>query len=135
MSLSNAAETAVLEQIFKGIALPWNANTNLWIALYTANPDETGSATTNEATYGGYARIPVDRTTDLSVTGNTITNLNLEQFAVCTSGTNTITHSALVTTASGAGTIIVYAPLGDAIGVSTGIQPQFGPSSISYSIN
>jgi len=44
MSFSNSAETSVLEQIFIGTALPWNGNTNLWIALYTADPGEAGSA-------------------------------------------------------------------------------------------
>lgn len=44
MSFSNSAETSVLEQIFVGTALPWNGNTNLWIALHTADPGEAGTA-------------------------------------------------------------------------------------------
>jgi len=32
MSFSNTAETAVLNQIFVGTALPWDANTDLWLA-------------------------------------------------------------------------------------------------------
>ena len=38
MSFSNAAETAVLNQVFIGTALPWNANTDLYLALHTADP-------------------------------------------------------------------------------------------------
>ena len=70
MSFSNAAETAVLNQVFKGTALPWNANTDLWLALHTADPGEAGTATTSEATYGGYARVPLTRASDFTVSGN-----------------------------------------------------------------
>jgi hypothetical protein len=135
MSFSNSAETSVLEQVFVGTALPWNGNTNLWIALYTADPGEAGTAVTNEATYGGYARVTLTRASDFTVSGNQITNANLEQFAQCTSGSNTITHAALVTTSSGAGTIIVRAQLNTSIPVSTGIQPQFAANSLTFTLD
>lgn len=135
MSFSNTAETAILEQVFKGVALPWNANTDLWLALHTADPTETGTAVSSEATYGGYARVPLNRATDITVTGNQITNTNLEQFAQCTSGSNTITHASIVTNASGAGTIIVKGALNTSIGVTTGIQPQFAPNSITFELD
>jgi hypothetical protein len=135
MSFSNSAETSVLEQVFVGTALPWNGNTNLWIALYTADPGEAGTAVTNEATYGGYARVTLTRATDFTVSGNQITNANLEQFAQCTSGSNTITHAAIVTTSSGAGTIIVRAQLNTSIPVSTGIQPQFAANSLTFTLD
>jgi hypothetical protein len=135
MSFSNSAETSVLEQVFVGTALPWNGNTNLWIALYTADPGEAGTAVTNEATYGGYARVTLTRASDFTVSGNQITNANLEQFAQCTSGSNTITHAAIVTTSSGAGTIIVRAQLNTSIPVSTGIQPQFAANSLTFTLD
>jgi hypothetical protein len=135
MSFSNSAETAVLEQIFKGTALPWNANTNLWIALHTADPGEAGTAITSEASYGSYARIPLARATDFTVTGNQVSNANLEQFAQCTSGSNTITHASIVDTASGAGNIIIKAPLNTSIPVSTGIQPQFASGALVFTLD
>ena len=135
MSFSNSTEEDVLQQVFIGTALPWNANTDLWIALYTASPGEAGSATTNEATYGSYARIALARSTDFSVSGNTVQNANLEQFAACTSGTNTITHAAVVDSASGAGNVIVYAALSSSISVSTGVQPQFAAGALSFTLD
>lgn len=135
MSFSNASETAVLNQIFKGTALPWNANTDLWIALHTADPGEAGSAVTSEATYGGYARIVLTRATDFTVAGNQISNANLEQFAQCSSGSNTITHASIVDTASGAGEIIVRAALSTSIPVSTGIQPQFAANGLVFTLD
>lgn len=135
MSFSNYAENAVLEQVFKGTALPWNANTNLWIALHTADPGEAGTAVTNEATYGSYARIVLTRASDFNITGNQISNANLEQFAAATSGSNTITFASIVTTASGPGEIIVRAALSSSVVVSTGVQPQFAAGALSFTLD
>ena len=135
MSFSNSTETDVLRQVFIGTALPWNANTNLWIALHTASPGEAGTAVTNEATYGGYARVALTRSTDFTVSGNTVSNASLEQFAACTSGTNTITHASIVDTASGAGNVLVYAALSSSITVSTGVQPQFAAGALSFTLD
>lgn len=135
MSFSNSAETSVLEQVFNGTALPWNSNTDLYIALHTADPGEAGTATTSEATYGSYARIALTRATDFTVSGNSVSNTNLEAFAACTSGSNTITHASIVTTSAGAGTIIVRAALSSSITVTTGVQPQFAANALSFTLD
>lgn len=135
MSFSNTAETAVLNQVFVGTATSWNANTDLWLALYTADPGEAGSAVTNEATYGGYARVTLTRASDFTVSGNQVSNANLEQFNICTSGSNVITHAAIVTSSSGAGTIIARAALSSSITVSTGVQPQFAANALSFTLD
>lgn len=135
MSFSNTAETAVLDQVFKGTALPWNANTNLWIALHTADPGEAGTATTSEAAFGSYARVALSRSTEFTVSGNQVTNAVLAQFPQCTSGSETITYASIVTTASGAGTVVVRAQLNTPIPVSTGIQPQFGANALTFQLD
>lgn len=135
MSLSNTAETAILEQIFEGAALPWNANTDLWLALHTADPGEAGTAVTSEATYTSYARVAVTRATGFNVTGSTITNAALAQFPQSTGGSNVITYASIVTTASGAGTIIVRAALSSSITVTNGVQPQFAADALSFTID
>jgi hypothetical protein len=135
MSFSNTAENAVLDYVFKGNNVPWDGNTNLWIALHTADPGEAGTAVTSEATFGAYARVQLTRATDITVSGNQISNTNLEQFPQCTSGSNTITHASIVDTASGAGNIIVRAALTSSIPVSTGIQPQFAANALSFTLD
>lgn len=135
MSFSNTAETAVLEQVFKGTALPWNGNTDLWLALHTADPGEAGSAVTSEAGYGSYARVAITRATGFTVSGNSVENAALAQFPQCSSGSETITHASIVTTTSGAGTIVVRAALNTSIPVSTGIQPQFAASALSFTLD
>lgn len=135
MSFSNTAETAVLEAVFKGTAIPWAANSDLWLALHTADPGEAGSAVTSEATYGAYARVPLDRATEISVSGNTVSNGILAQFDACTSGSNVITWASIVTTASGAGTLIARAELSSSITVTTGVQPQFAVDALSFTLD
>lgn len=135
MSFSNTAETAVLNQVFVGTALAWNANTDLWIALHTADPGEAGTAVTSESAYGSYARVTLTRATDFTVSGNQVSNANLEQFPQCSSGTETITHASIVTTSSGAGTIIARAALTSSIVVSTGVQPQFAANALTFTLD
>jgi hypothetical protein len=135
MSLSNTAETAVLQQIFNGTALSWNGNTDLWLALHTADPGEAGTAVTSEATYGSYARVAVTRSTGFTVTGNTVENAALAQFPQSSSGSNVITHASIVTTTSGAGTIVVRAALSSSITVTSGVQPQFAAGALTFTID
>ncbi len=125
MSFSNAAETAINQNVFGGVALPWDANTDLWIALYTADPGEAGTAVTNEIAYTGYARVAVVRATDLTITGATVTNANLEQFPACSGAPATATHVGIVTSASGAGTLIISGALSSSVAVNVGVTPQF----------
>lgn len=135
MSFSNAAETAVLNQIFVGTALPWNANTDLWLALHTADPGEAGTAITSETAYGSYARVAVSRATGFTVSNPTISNAALAQFPVCTSGSSTVTHCSIVDSASGAGNILVSGILNSSVAVATGIQPQFAIGALVFTLD
>lgn len=135
MSFSNTAETAVLNQVFVGTALSWNGNTDLWIALHTADPGEAGTAVTSEAAYGSYARVTLTRASDFTVSGNQVSNANLEQFPQCTSGSEVITYASIVTTSAGAGTIIARAALTSSITVSTGVQPQFAANALTFTLD
>lgn len=135
MSFSNTAETAINTYIFVGTSVSWSANTDLWLALHTADPGEAGSAVTSEATYGSYARVTMTRAADFTVSGATVKNTNLEQFPVCTSGTETVTYVSIVTTASGAGTIICSGVLNSSVAVSTGVQPQFSALGLTFTLD
>ena len=94
--------------------------------MCTADPGEAATgASMSEATYGAYARVAVDRTTGLTVSGATVSNTSLIQFPLCTSGSNTVTYCAIVDSASGAGNVIATGILNSSPIVSTGVQPQF----------
>ena len=135
MSFSNTAETAVLNYVFVGTNVSWDGNTDLYLALHTADPGEAGTAITSEAAYGSYARVAVTRGTDFTVSGNQVSNANLEQFPQCTSGSEVITYASIVTSSAGAGTIIVRAALTSSITVSTGVQPQFAANALTFTLD
>ena len=77
----------------------------------------------------------VTRATDFTVSGNSVSNANLEQFPQCSSGSESITYASIVTSASGAGTIIARAALSSSITVSTGVQPQFASNALVFTID
>jgi hypothetical protein len=134
MSFSDTAETAINNQIFVGTALPWNANTNLWLALHTADPGEAGSIAA-ESTYTSYARVAVARATGFTVSGATVQNAALVQFPISTGGSSTVTHVSIVTTASGATTVIAKGALNASQTIVTGNQPQFSAGALVFTLD
>jgi hypothetical protein len=131
MSKSNTTENDFMLYTFNGTAISWNGNTNLYVALHTADPGEAGNQTTSEATYTSYARVTVARTSGgFTVSGNQASNTALIQFPQCTGGTNTITHVSVGTATSGAGQILYSGALTSSLSVSSGIQPQFSVGAL-----
>ena len=138
MSMSNAAETALLELIFKntnwaniGDATGLRGSSgagNLYVALHTADPGEGGDQTTNECTYTGYGRVAVVRSgSGFTVSGNQVSNAAAITFGACTAGSNTATHFSIGVASSGASQILLSGALGAslAIGSSPSITPNF----------
>ena len=132
MSLSNATEAATLDMHLRGIDPPFRAGATQYIALFTADPTETGSLAA-EANYTGYARVAVTKATAWTGTASPFANTNLIQFGQCTAGTNAITHFAVVDTASGAVSQLISGALSATLNVSNGIQPQFPSASLTVS--
>ena len=131
MSMSNSAENKTLKALLQGIDIDFRASANLYLALFTADPTEAG-VFTNEANYTGYARVAMAKASAWTDGGSTFTNATLLQFPQCTAGSNTITHFAVCTLASG-GEIVVSGQLNANLNISSGIQPQFAIGSLSVS--
>jgi hypothetical protein len=117
---------------------------SLYLALYTADPDETGSANLTEASFTGYARLAVARDgTQFTISADGVTgkgksvNAALLSFGQNTGAAQNLTHWAVVEGASGAGDIILGAPLRDINGtiatitVGTGATAQFAAGQLS----
>lgn len=132
MSLNNATEADALDVFLRGIDPAYRAGATQYIALFTADPTETGSLAA-EATYTSYARVAVTKASAWTGTSSPFTNTNLIQFPQCTGGTNTITHFAVVDTASGAINMMISGALSASLAVSSGIQPQFASGALSIS--
>jgi len=133
MSKGDTFENDLLKLIFQAVAIADIAEddttsplTNLYVSLHTADPSEAGDQTTSEATYTGYARVAVARTSGgWAVSTNTADNVAAITFGACTAGSNTITHFAVGTASSGAGKILYSGALTASLAVSAGITPQF----------
>lgn len=107
--------------------------TSLYISLHTADPGVGGAQTTNEATYGAYARLAVARSAGgwTAASGGMTSNAAFAQFLECTSGSNNISHVAIGTASSGAGKVLYAGALSAVRSISTGIQPQFAIGALT----
>ena len=132
MSLSNTTENATLKMHLQGTDPAYRAGATNYLMLLTADPGEAGSVA-NEATYTGYARVPLTKESAWTDGGSTFTNASLIQFGVCTAGSNAITHFAVVDTASGAVSQMISGALSATLNVSAGIQPQFQSGALGVS--
>lgn len=107
--------------------------TNLYVALHTSDPGDSGTQTTNEVqttTYATYARVTVARTSGgWTVTGNSVSPVAPITFPT-TSGVGTgctATHFSVGTLSSGAGNILYAGAITPAIVIpsaTAGVIPQ-----------
>ena len=132
MSLSNTTENAALKMFLQGTDPSYRVGATQYLALFTADPTESGSVA-NEANYTGYARVALTKATAWTDGGSTFSNAALIQFGACTAGSNTVTHFAVVDTASGAVAMMISGALSASLNVSAGIQPQFAAAALTIS--
>jgi hypothetical protein len=142
MSKSNTFETDLLTLIFNNTdaALIGDATGlrgssvagSLYVSLHTADPGEAGNQTTNECAYTSYARVAVARSgSGWTISGNAVTNAALVQFPQCTGSSETATHFAIGTASTSTGKILYKGALSASLAISSGIQPQFGATTLS----
>lgn len=85
---------------------------NLYVSLHTGDPGLMGDQTVNEATYTGYARVPVVRSAaGWTVVGNQVSNAANIVFGICTGVPNVITWFGIGTDSAGAGQLLYAFPL------------------------
>ena len=144
MSASDAFENDILLLLFNNTNIAnlgdavgvrgSSAAGSLFIALHTADPAETGTQTTNETSYTGYARVAVARSgAGFTVSGTAptqVVNAATVTFGACTAGTPTITHFSIGRDTSGAGEILVSGALTASLAVSPGITPSFAAGQL-----
>ena len=132
MSLGNTFENDLAKLIFQATAIANIADnasasplTNLYLSLHTSDPGEAGDQTTNETTYGSYARVAVARSgAGWTVTNNVVTPASNVDFPAATSGTATITHFGVGTASSSTGKLLMSGTVTPNISVSTGVTPR-----------
>ena len=137
MSKGDTWENDFLKLTFQGTAIANIADnaatsplTNLFVAMHTADPGETGTQSTSEATYTGYARVSVARTSGgWTVTANSVSPVANIDFGACTAGTNTITHWSVGVASSGATKLLYSGTVSPSISVSSGVTPRLTTAS------
>lgn len=123
-SMGNAYETALLTLEFNNTNLATVGDAtglrgsstagSFYIGLHTADPGEAGDATTSEATFTGYARIAVARSSGgWTVSGNSVTNAAAITFAQNTGSDQTVGFFSISAGTDGAGSEVItrYGPL------------------------
>lgn len=96
---------------------------NLYIALFTAAPSDAGGGT--EATFGSYARQAVVRSASgWTVAGNNVSNAAEVAFPEATSGSETITHFAIMTAVT-SGDMLNWAAVDTSRLVTSGVVVKF----------
>lgn len=141
MSIANATETAVLKLIFQAVAWANYADnaattpqTNVGLSLHTADPADTGDASTSEVTYTSYTRVNVARTTGgWTETTGTITPVANIDFPAGTGGSGTVTHFSTsksnATPPTGAQAILWSGTVTPNIVTGNGVTPRLTTAS------
>lgn len=143
MSFGNTFETELLALILNGTAISNIADnaasgplTNLYVSLHTGDVGEAGDQETNEADYTGYDRVAVARTSGgWTVASGAFENAAEIAFPAATGGSNTITHFAIGTAASGAGKVLMKGALDASRAISDGITPRFAAGQLSGTLD
>ena len=134
MTIANASENAILNLIFNATAWANYADnaasapqTNIHVALQTADPGEAGDMTTSEAAYTNYARQNVARTSggwSPSTAGSTSPVANIDFPASGAAGT-TIGFWSTGKTGGGATAILFSGAVSPSIAIgASGVIPR-----------
>lgn len=101
-------------------------NTNLYVALHTADPTATGTQTSNEVAYTSYARVAVARTSSgwTASTVATTSPVAAVNFPAGTAGSGTATYFSVGMLSSGSGIILYSGTITPSIVTGSGVTPQ-----------
>lgn len=133
MSIANVTENNWLKLLFNATAIANIADnaatapeTDIVVALHTADPGDAGTMATNEVTYTSYARVNVPRTTGgwtASTTGSTSPVATIS-FPAGTGGAGTVTHMSVGKSGGGAADIYFSGTVTPNIVTGDGVTPQ-----------
>lgn len=138
MSISDTTENAILNLIFS--ATTWSnyainatttPETNIVVALHTADPVDAGTMSTSEASYSSYARVNVARSTGwtTSSAGSVSPAANIDFPASGASGT-TVTHFSTGKSGGGASAILWSGTVTPNIAIgAAGVTPRLTTGS------
>jgi len=106
-------------------------NTNLYVALHTADPGVGGTQSTNEIAYTSYARVAVARTTSGWTASSSASTSPVAAitFPAGTGGSGTATYFSIGMLTSGAGIILYSGTVTPNIVCGSGVTPSLTTAS------
>ncbi len=135
MSIADVTESAILSLVFNATAWANYADnagtspqTNIAVALHTADPGDSGNMSTSEAAYTSYARQNVARTSSgWTISGTSPTQAALAatlSFPAGTGGSGTVTNFSTGKTGGGAAAILWSGTVSPNIVTGNGVTPE-----------
>lgn len=132
MSIADNTENNLLKLIFNATAWANYADnaasspqTNIHVGLHTADPGDSGTMSTSEATYTSYARTNVARTSGgWTVTANSVSPAANIDFPAGTGGSGTVTHFSTGKTGGGTTDILFSGTVTPNIVTGNGVTPR-----------
>jgi hypothetical protein len=138
LSKSDTFENDLLKLIFNGTAIANLADnaatsplTQLYIALHTADPGESGTQSTSECAYTGYARVAINRNSGgFSISANVVSVVSNITFGSCTASAGSpATYASIGVASSGATKILYSGALSSPITIAVGQAPVIASGS------
>ena len=131
-AFSNVAEASIMQLVFTATAWANYADnaasspeTNIAVALATADYTDTGTMSSNEVAYTSYARVNVARSgSGWTHSAGTINPAAAISFPAGTGGSGTVTHFAVGKTGGGSADVIMYGTVTPSISCGDGVTPQ-----------
>lgn len=137
MSMADATENAIMLLIFNATAWANYADnaagtpqTQIAVALHTADPGDSGNMSTSESAYTSYARVNVNRNSGgWVVTANSVSPAANIDFPAGTGGSGTVTHFSTGKTGGGAAAILFSGTVTPNIITGNGVTPRLTTAS------
>ena len=129
---SDFLENELLDHIFGANTLPYVAPDELYIALSTADPLDTGAGIAEPAG-GAYERAQANETHFAVAANGTVTNDADIDFPACTVAWGAITHFAIYD-ANVAGNMLAHGSLSTPKTISAGDTPKFTAGDLVVSL-
>ena len=132
MSFSDTTEQAIMALIYNATAWANYADnaattpqTQVSVALHTADPGEAGTQATSEIAYTSYARVNVNRNSGgWSVTAGVVSPVATISFPAGTGGTGTASYFTTGKTGGGASVVLNRGTVSPSIVTGSGVTPQ-----------
>ena len=132
MGKNNTASNGWLNLLFQATTMTGVANnassaplTSLYASLHTADPTASGTQTSSEVAYTGYARVAVVRTSSgwTTASAQSVSPVASISFPAGTGGSGTVTYFGIGSASSGAGSLFYSGTVTPNIVTGNGVTP------------